>query len=83
MESCFNALHMRGVPAFHVGEVTGWVVIDESSLHLNMKKRCSGEKHCGYIGNYSELQKHAKLKHPHARPSKIDPAWQLDWENFQ
>ncbi|KAK1291066.1 hypothetical protein QJS10_CPB18g00196 [Acorus calamus] len=63
MESCFNALHMRGVPAFH--------------------KRCSGEKHCGYIGNYSELQKHAKLKHPHARPSKIDPAWQLDWENFQ
>ncbi|KAK1317669.1 hypothetical protein QJS10_CPA05g02354 [Acorus calamus] len=65
------------------GEVTGWVVIDEARFHLNMKKRCCEEKHCGYIGNYSELQKHAKLKHPHARPSEIDPARQLDWENFQ
>lgn len=65
------------------GEVTGWVVVDEARGHLNMKKRCCEEENCTYVGNYSELQKHAKLKHPNAQPSKIDPARQLDWENFQ
>ncbi|XP_043721366.1 uncharacterized protein LOC122668872 [Telopea speciosissima] len=65
------------------GEVTGWVVLEKARLHLNKKKRCCEEERCSFIGNYSELQKHAKLSHPHARPSKIDPARQLDWENFQ
>lgn len=65
------------------GNVTGWVVIDEARVHLNMKKRCCEEKQCSYIGNYMELQKHIKLKHPHSRPSEVDPARQLDWENFQ
>ncbi|OVA20922.1 Protein of unknown function DUF1644 [Macleaya cordata] len=65
------------------GEVTGWVVVDDVRLHLNKKKRCCEQDRCAFMGNYSELQKHAKLEHPHARPSKIDPARQLDWENFQ
>ncbi|URE01618.1 hypothetical protein MUK42_19515 [Musa troglodytarum] len=65
------------------GDVTGWVVIDEVRVYLNMKKRCCEEKQCSYIGNFTELQKHAQLKHPHSRPSEIDPAQQLDWENFQ
>ncbi|KAF8400289.1 hypothetical protein HHK36_013586 [Tetracentron sinense] len=65
------------------GEVTGWVVVDEARVHLNKKKRCCEEEQCKFSGNYLELQKHAQCKHPHARPSKIDPARQLDWENFQ
>ncbi|KAJ0985084.1 hypothetical protein J5N97_003440 [Dioscorea zingiberensis] len=65
------------------GDVTGWVVIDEARAQLNQKKRCCDEKQCSFVGNYIELQKHIKLKHPHARPSEVDPAHQLDWENFQ
>ncbi|KAG1326430.1 hypothetical protein COCNU_01G003640 [Cocos nucifera] len=65
------------------GYVIGWIVIDEARLYLNMKKRCCQEKCCSYVGNFFELQKHAQLKHPHSRPSEIDPARQLDWENFQ
>lgn len=65
------------------GEVTGWVVVDKARVHLDEKKRCCDEERCTYTGTFSELQKHAQKEHPHARPSKIDPARQLDWENFQ
>ncbi|KAL5699860.1 hypothetical protein ACHQM5_030699 [Ranunculus cassubicifolius] len=65
------------------GEVRGWVVVDQARVHLNKKERCCEEDHCGYVGNYLELQSHAKVKHPHGRPSKVDPARQLDWDNFQ
>ncbi|XP_008775933.1 uncharacterized protein LOC103696172 isoform X2 [Phoenix dactylifera] len=65
------------------GEVTGWIVIDEARAYLDTKKRCCQEKQCSYVGNYMELQLHAKQEHPHARPSEIDPAQQLDWENLQ
>ncbi|KAK9141457.1 hypothetical protein Syun_010857 [Stephania yunnanensis] len=65
------------------GEVTGWVVIEEARMRLNKKKRCCEEERCQFVGNYVELHDHAKVKHPYACPSKIDPARQLDWENFQ
>ncbi|POO03818.1 Zinc finger, RING/FYVE/PHD-type [Trema orientale] len=65
------------------GEVTGWVIVDDVRAHLDEKKRCCDEEQCKFMGTYSELQKHAQKEHPHARPSKIDPARQLDWENFQ
>ncbi|KAI3468431.1 hypothetical protein Pfo_025094 [Paulownia fortunei] len=65
------------------GEVTGWIVVDKARMHLDEKKRCCEEEKCQYTGTYMELQKHAQVEHPHACPSKIDPARQLDWENFQ
>ncbi|KAM3337687.1 putative protein isoform X1 [Capsicum galapagoense] len=65
------------------GEVTGWVVVEKARMHLDVKERCCEEDKCGFKGTFAELQKHAKLDHPHARPSKIDPARQIDWENFQ
>lgn len=65
------------------GEVTGWVVVDKARVHLDEKKRCCAEEQCIFAGTYLELRKHAQVEHPHARPSKIDPARQLDWENFQ
>ncbi|XP_020264676.1 uncharacterized protein LOC109840438 [Asparagus officinalis] len=65
------------------GEVTGWAVIVEARTYLDSKKRCCEEKSCSYVGNFMELKEHTKLKHPHSRPSEIDPARKLDWENFQ
>ncbi|GLT67555.1 hypothetical protein SLA2020_398530 [Shorea laevis] len=65
------------------GEVMGWVVVNEARLHLDEKKRCCEEEQCRFTGTYVQLQKHAQLEHPHSRPSKIDPARVLDWENFQ
>ncbi|KAL4372028.1 hypothetical protein AHAS_Ahas06G0224800 [Arachis hypogaea] len=65
------------------GEVSGWIVVDKARSHLDEKKRCCDEVKCKFMGSYLELQQHAQLEHPHARPSKIDPARQLDWENFQ
>lgn len=65
------------------GEVTGWVVVDQARAYLDEKKRCCEEERCTFSGTYSELYQHAQLEHPHARPSKIDPARVLDWENFQ
>ncbi|XP_012570686.1 uncharacterized protein [Cicer arietinum] len=65
------------------GQVSGWIVLDKARTHLDVKKRCCDEVKCKFTGSYSELQKHAQLEHPHACPSKIDPARLLDWENFQ
>uniref|UniRef100_A0ACD5Z7B7 Uncharacterized protein n=1 Tax=Avena sativa TaxID=4498 RepID=A0ACD5Z7B7_AVESA len=65
------------------GDVIGWIVIGEARLHLNQKKRCCEEDCCTFTGNFNELQKHTQLKHPDSRPSEIDPARQVDWDNFQ
>ncbi|KAK2399126.1 putative cellulose synthase [Trifolium repens] len=65
------------------GQVSGWIVVDKARTHLDEKKRCCDEVKCKFTGSYLELQNHAQLEHPHACPSKIDPARLLDWENFQ
>lgn len=65
------------------GEVNGWVVIDKARQYLDQKNRCCEEERCAFVGTYLELQKHAQQEHPNSRPSRIDPARQLDWENFQ
>lgn len=65
------------------GEVNGWVVIEKAREYMDQKKRYCEEERCSFVGTYLELQKHALEEHPNSRPSKIDPARQLDWENFQ
>lgn len=65
------------------GEVTGWVVVEKARVNLDEKKRRCEDEQCAFTGTYLELRQHAQLEHPHAHPSKIDPARQLDWENFQ
>ncbi|KAI3703607.1 hypothetical protein L1987_73797 [Smallanthus sonchifolius] len=65
------------------GDVTGWVVVNEARVELDGKKRCCEEEKCTFTGTYLELREHAQVEHPHACPSKIDPARQYDWENFQ
>ncbi|CAH1427477.1 unnamed protein product [Lactuca virosa] len=65
------------------GDVTGWVVIKEARVKLDEKKRCCEDEKCTFSGTYTELHEHAQTEHPHACPSKVDPARQQDWENFQ
>ncbi|KAL0687195.1 hypothetical protein Bca4012_086872 [Brassica carinata] len=65
------------------GEVTGWVVVEEARVLLDEKHRSCEEEGCRFIGTYTELRQHAKSEHPDSRPSKIDPARKLDWDNFQ
>ncbi|GER39769.1 hypothetical protein STAS_16400 [Striga asiatica] len=65
------------------GEVSGWIVVHKARAHLDEKNRCCEEDKCRFSGTYTELRKHVQLEHPYACPSKIDPARQLDWENFQ
>ncbi|XP_010525875.1 PREDICTED: uncharacterized protein LOC104803596 [Tarenaya hassleriana] len=65
------------------GEVTGWVVVDQARNYLDEKKRSCDEEGCKFIGTFMELRKHAQSEHPDSRPSEIDPARKLDWENFQ
>ncbi|CAL0305686.1 unnamed protein product [Lupinus luteus] len=65
------------------GDVSGWIVVDKARLHFDEKKRSCDEHQCKFMGSYLELQEHAQVEHPHAHPSKIDPARKLDWENFQ
>ncbi|KAG5389867.1 hypothetical protein IGI04_031408 [Brassica rapa subsp. trilocularis] len=50
---------------------------------LDEKQRCCEEERCRFTGTYTELRKHAQSEHPDSRPSKIDPARKLNWENFQ
>ncbi|KAG6469766.1 hypothetical protein ZIOFF_070697 [Zingiber officinale] len=55
------------------GDVTGFSVVDNVRAFLDMKKRCCQEMDCGYVGNYGELQQHARQEHPNSGPSEVDP----------
>ena len=35
------------------------------------------------MGDYASLKEHSLKLHPHSRPSEIDPAKKIDWEQFQ
>ncbi|XP_020592229.1 uncharacterized protein LOC110032809 isoform X2 [Phalaenopsis equestris] len=65
------------------GEVAGWAIIREARAYFDTKVRRCEEQHCSYVGNFVQLQSHMQLKHPNSHPAEIDPAHQLDWENFQ
>ncbi|KAG6468014.1 hypothetical protein ZIOFF_072580 [Zingiber officinale] len=65
------------------GDVTGFSVVDNVRAYLDMKKRSCQEMDCGYVGNYVELQQHARQEHPNSRPSEVDPERQRAWEIFQ
>ncbi|PWA68030.1 hypothetical protein CTI12_AA311970 [Artemisia annua] len=45
-------------------------------------RRCSMDT-CNYTGNYLQLRKHAKCKHPHVRPTDVDPERELEWRNLE
>ncbi|KAJ7535154.1 hypothetical protein O6H91_12G021100 [Diphasiastrum complanatum] len=65
------------------GKVKGWRVIDRARHHLNCKIRNCAQETCVFSGTYGELRKHARLVHPLARPSDVDPVRQRDWRRLE
>uniref|UniRef100_A0A803NEL9 Uncharacterized protein n=1 Tax=Chenopodium quinoa TaxID=63459 RepID=A0A803NEL9_CHEQI len=64
--------------SFSVGNENSAAVVPEKQLKSVIVKR----NDVLLLVLFSELQKHAQEEHPDSRPSKIDPARQLDWDNF-
>ncbi|KAG6468013.1 hypothetical protein ZIOFF_072579 [Zingiber officinale] len=74
---------MYGELQYTIGDVTGFSVVENARAYLDMKKRCCQEMDCGYVGNYVELQQHARQEHPNSRPSEVDPERERERESFQ
>uniref|UniRef100_A0A0D6RAZ2 Uncharacterized protein n=1 Tax=Araucaria cunninghamii TaxID=56994 RepID=A0A0D6RAZ2_ARACU len=65
------------------GPVKGWTVVQEARNYLNAKSRICAEESCSFVGNYAQLRKHARLDHPCARPTRVDPTRQRDWNRLE
>ena len=65
------------------GEIYGWTVVKPAREFMNSKLWSCSLETCDFIGNYSELRKHARSDHPFIQPSKVDPQRQRDWTNFE
>uniref|UniRef100_A0A803LB10 Uncharacterized protein n=1 Tax=Chenopodium quinoa TaxID=63459 RepID=A0A803LB10_CHEQI len=68
-----------GIPSQSNSPPTSFSVGNENSAAVVPESNCKPT--CPLCRG--ELQKHAQEEHPDSRPSKIDPARQLDWDNFQ
>jgi hypothetical protein len=55
------------------GEIYGWTVVKPAREFMNSKLQSCSLETCNFIGNYSELRKHARSDHPFIQPSKVDP----------
>ncbi|CDO98118.1 unnamed protein product [Coffea canephora] len=65
------------------GQISGWIVIEAARKYMNAKVRSCSMESCDFIGNYDELRKHARCKHPSVRPSEADPQRQSDWARLE
>lgn len=61
------------------GQISTWVVREPARQFMNSKTRSCSLETCDFVGNYSELRKHARGEHPYVRPMEVDPTRQLDW----
>ena len=41
------------------------------------------QEDCSFVGNYKELRKHVRSKHPFARPREVDPIREEKWKRFK
>ncbi|KAG4389542.1 hypothetical protein GLYMA_06G109000v4 [Glycine max] len=64
-------------------EVKGWTVVEAARKSLNAKKRSCMQDDCSFVGNYKELRKHVRSKHPFARPREVDPIKEEKWKRFE
>ncbi|XP_014502463.1 uncharacterized protein LOC106762872 [Vigna radiata var. radiata] len=64
-------------------QVKGWTVVEAARKSLNAKKRSCMQDDCSFVGNYKELRKHVKSKHPFARPREVDPIRKEKWKRFE
>lgn len=65
------------------GHVKKWVVEKEARRFLDSKLRSCSCETCDYSGTYSDLTKHARVKHPNARPSEADPKRKISWRRLE
>lgn len=65
------------------GQVKGWTVVEPARKYLNAKKRTCMQEKCTFVGNYKELRKHVKAKHPLARPRAVDPVLEEKWKRLE
>ncbi|KAJ9146352.1 hypothetical protein P3X46_028631 [Hevea brasiliensis] len=65
------------------GQVKGWTVVEPARKHLNAKKRICMQDKCSFVGNYKQLRKHVKAKHPLARPRAVDPILEEKWKKLE
>ncbi|GKB51223.1 putative zinc finger, RING/FYVE/PHD-type containing protein [Tanacetum coccineum] len=65
------------------GRINGWIKANPARQFMDSKtRRCSVDT-CNYAGNYLQLRKHARRKHPRVRPTDVDPERELKWRNFK
>ncbi|KAL3528840.1 hypothetical protein ACH5RR_008162 [Cinchona calisaya] len=74
---------LKGACTLCRGQINGWVVIEAARMYLNAKVRSCSMESCDFTGNYAELRKHARCKHPSVRPSEADPQRQSDWARLE
>lgn len=65
------------------GQVSGWIVVESARDFMNVKTRSCACETCDFIGNYTDLRKHARLEHPQVRPSEADPDRQRSWRRLE
>ncbi|XP_061350494.1 uncharacterized protein LOC133295668 isoform X2 [Gastrolobium bilobum] len=64
-------------------QVKGWTVVEAARKSLNCKKRSCMQDDCSFVGNYKELRKHVRSKHPFSRPREVDPIREEKWKRFE
>ncbi|KAF7129685.1 hypothetical protein RHSIM_Rhsim10G0196700 [Rhododendron simsii] len=65
------------------GKVNKWVIIASFREFMNSIPRSCSVETCEFMGNYPELENHAKHEHPSVRPSVVDPVRVQDWRRLQ
>ncbi|KAL1309960.1 hypothetical protein HN51_052679 [Arachis hypogaea] len=64
-------------------QVKGWTVVEAARESLNAKKRSCMQDDCSFVGNYKELRRHVKSKHPFSRPREVDPVREEKWKRLE
>ncbi|CAM0951637.1 unnamed protein product [Alopecurus aequalis] len=65
------------------GEVKGYTLVEPAREQLNRNRRSCMQDGCSYIGTYRQLCKHARKKHPSAKPRAADPLHTYRWRRLE
>jgi hypothetical protein len=65
------------------GEVKGYTLVEPAREQLNQNRRSCMQDGCSYIGTYRQLCKHARKKHPSAKPRAVDPVHTHRWKRLE
>jgi len=65
------------------GQVKGSTVVQEARRYLDTKTRSCAQESCPFSGTYAQLRKHARLDHPCAQPTEVDPVRRRNWQRLE